>query len=288
VKTARADLGIGIGLGLIHLGALAAFVPMFFSWSALAAATVLFYLTGGIGVCLGYHRILTHRSLRVPKWLEYAIVTCGVLALQGGPITWIGTHRAHHLYSDTERDPHNARKGFWWCHLLWLFAPNPGRPDARVLRRLTPDLSNDRYYCFLEKYHAWLQLALGFALLGIGGVSWLVWAGFARLVALYHATWSVNSWAHSFGYRSWAAGDVSTNNWLVALISWGEGWHNNHHAFPHSARHGLRWYELDVTWMLIRILEVAGLATKVRVPSAAMLLRGPVARTIPVPVGLSA
>jgi stearoyl-CoA desaturase (delta-9 desaturase) len=281
-REARADLGIGIGLALIHLGALAAFVPFFFSWSGLIVCAVLFYLTGGIGVCLGYHRILTHRSLRVPKWLEYAIVTCGAFALQGGPITWIGTHRAHHTYSDTERDPHSARKGFWWCHVLWLFAPNAARPKEDVLRRLTPDLSNDRYYCFLEKNHAWLQLALGFALLAAGGWSWLVWGGFVRLVLLYHATWSVNSAAHGWGYRSWGAGDVSTNNWFVALVSWGEGWHNNHHAFPFSARHGLRWYELDLTWLTIQGLEKLGLATKVRVPSPAMLLRGPAPRSVAV------
>ena len=286
VRKARPDLGIGIGLALIHIGALAAFVPALFSSSGLLVAAVLFYVTGGIGICLGYHRILTHRSLRVPKWLEYVIITCGVLALQGGPITWIGTHRAHHAYSDTDRDPHNARQGFWWCHMLWLFAPNPARPSAEVLRRYTPDLSNDRYYIFLEKAHAWLQLALAFALLAAGGWSWVVWGGFVRLVVLYHATWSVNSWAHGLGYRNWDAGDVSTNNWFVALVSWGEGWHNNHHAFPFSARHGLRWFELDVTWMTIQLLERVGLATKVRVPSPAMLRRGPVLRTVA--AGLSA
>lgn len=279
VREARPDFVTGIGLAVIHLGACLAFLPCFFSWSAVGAMLVMFYITGAIGICLGYHRILTHRSLRVPRWLEYVVTTCGVLALQGGPIEWISTHRVHHKYSDTTRDPHNARKGFWWCHVAWLFAPNPARLTDEELVRFSPDLVAQPYYRFLERYHILLTLGLAVVLFALGGWSWVIWAGFVRLVLVYHVTWLVNSAAHGVGYRDYDAGDISTNNWWVGILAWGEGWHNNHHAFPASARHGLRWYEFDFTWATIQLLSVLGLASKIHVPTAAMLERGGIRRT---------
>ncbi|HTV74078.1 MAG TPA: fatty acid desaturase [Candidatus Acidoferrales bacterium] len=263
----------GIALGTIHLAALAAFVPRFFSWPAVAVCWVLVYVTGGIGICLGYHRLLTHRSLRVPKLLERAIVTCGALALQGGPITWIATHRAHHLYSDTDRDPHNARRGFFWSHVGWLFCYNPARLTRAQELRAARDIASDPYYRFLESYAILVQLALAAVLFACGGISWVIWGIFVRLVVTYHVTWLVNSSSHMTGYRRYRTDDLSTNCWWVALLASGEGWHNNHHAFPFSARHGLRWYEFDATWVAIRVLALAGLATNVRTPSAAMLHR---------------
>lgn len=270
---ARPRLLTGIGLVLIHVGAGAAALPMFFSWGGLIVAAVLVYLTGAIGICLGYHRLLTHRSLRVPRAFEYFIATLGALALQGGPIEWVATHRAHHAFSDTERDPHSARKGFLWSHMIWLFASNSAWLTKAEQQRFARDLADVPYYRFLDRTSVALQLALAVVLFTFGGWSWVVWGVFARLVVTYHVTWLVNSAAHSTGYRTYDARDLSTNNWWVALLAWGEGWHNNHHAFPSSARHGLRWYEIDLTWLTIRLLALARMATKIKVPSRDMLRR---------------
>jgi fatty-acid desaturase len=261
----------GIGLLALHLGALAAFVPQFFTWSALGVGIGLYYLTGGIGISLGFHRILTHRSLRCPRWLEYGLAICGTLALQGGPIEWVATHRAHHAHTDREGDPHDVHRGLPWAHVAWLYLKNDARPTPTEQRRLAPDLVRQPFYRFLDRTYLLWQVALAAGLFAVGGWPWVVWGIFVRLVVTYHITWLVNSAAHHTGYRSYRTGDESRNNWWVALLTWGEGWHNNHHAFPFSARHGLRWFELDTTWFAIRILKVLKLARDVRLPTAAML-----------------
>jgi stearoyl-CoA desaturase (delta-9 desaturase) len=275
VANPKPSTATGIALALIHLGAVAAAIPALFSWSGLAVAAVLYYLTGGIGICLGYHRLLTHRSMRLVRPLEYAVATLGVLAMQGGPIGWVATHRAHHAFSDTERDPHDSRRGFWWSHVAWLYRRNPARLSHADERRYAADLAADPYYRFLDRSAPWWQLGLAIVLFLAGGWSWVVWGVFARLVVTYHATWLVNSAAHLWGYRTFRAPgrDRSTNNWWVALLAWGEGWHNNHHAFPFSARHGLRWFELDVTWWTIAALALVRLAREVKVPTPAALQR---------------
>jgi fatty-acid desaturase len=271
----KRDPATGIGLALIHLGACAALLPAFFSWSAVAVAAALYYLTGAIGICLGYHRLLTHRSLRLPLALEHLVTTIGVLALQGGPIAWVATHRAHHAFSDTERDPHNSKRGFLWSHVEWLYRSNPARLSQADERRFAPDVFGDRYYRFLEATAPFWQVVLAIALWLLGGWSWVVWGIFVRLVATYHVTWLVNSAAHLDGYRTFRApgDDQSTNSWWVALLAWGEGWHNNHHAFPFSARHGLRRRELDATWWTIRLLAALRIARDVRLPSPTSLDR---------------
>jgi sn-1 stearoyl-lipid 9-desaturase len=268
-----------IALALIHLGACAALVPACFSWSALAVAAVLYYLTGALGICLAYHRLLTHRSLRLPRFLEYVLVTLGTLALQGGPITWVATHRAHHAFSDTDRDPHDARRGFMWSHVAWLVGRNPARLSPDQERRFAGDIAADPYYRFLERTGVMWQLGLALMLVALGGWPWLVWGIFLRLVVTYHVTWLVNSAAHLLGYRMYRTpgADGSTNNAWIALLAWGEGWHNNHHAFPFSARHGLRWFELDVTWWTIKALGALRIAREIRVPTAMMLRRRSVA-----------
>jgi stearoyl-CoA desaturase (delta-9 desaturase) len=271
----RRSVHTAIALAVIHLGACAAVLPAFFSWSGVLAGFGLYYLTGGLGICLAYHRLLTHRSIALPRPLEYAVATLGVLAMQGGPIAWVATHRAHHAFSDTERDPHNSRRGFRWCHMEWLYRRNPARLTREQEGRFAADLATDPYYRFLETTAAGWQVALALVLFFIGGWSWVVWGIFLRLVVTYHATWLVNSASHMTGYRTFRTPgrDRSTNNWWVALLAWGEGWHNNHHAFPFSARHGLRWFEFDVTWWTINALAFLRLAADVRLPSAEMLHR---------------
>ncbi len=263
----------GIGLSVVHLGALAAFVPQFFSWKALGVAVLLYYVTGGIGISLGYHRLLTHRSMRFPRLLEYAVTFCGALALQGGPIEWVATHRKHHAHTDRAGDPHDTHRGLRWCHMEWLYRYNESRLTPEEQRRLAPDLVTDRFYVFLEKTYVFWQFALGLVLFAVGGWSWLVWGIFVRLVLTLHVTWLVNSAAHTVGYRTYRTGDKSTNNWWVAILAWGEGWHNNHHAFPFSARHGLRWFEFDATWLTIRLLQITKIARDVRLPTPSMIAR---------------
>jgi fatty-acid desaturase len=263
----------GVVLVLIHVAALAAFWPGFFHWSSVIVMTVLIYVTGGVGVALGFHRTLTHRSMRLWKPLEYATTLCGCLALQGSPIDWVATHRAHHAHTDTEGDPHDANAGFSWSHFLWLVMPNPNVIHGAERRRYAPDLVDDPFYVFLDRYHNWLTLLLAVVLFAFGGLSWVVWGVFVRLVLVYQFTWLVNSAAHTVGYRSFRTADRSTNCWWVALLGWGEGWHNNHHAFPSSVRHGLRWYELDVTWLLVKVLAFFRLATDLKLPTAQMMRR---------------
>lgn len=260
-------------LVLIHVLAITAFWPVLFHWSAVAIMLGLAYVSGGIGIALGYHRTLTHRSVRLWKPLEYATAICGTLALQGSAIDWVATHRKHHAHTDKEGDPHDANVGFRWSHFLWMVMPNRSLLTADERKRYAADLISDPFYRVLHTYGVGLTLALGGLLFLAGGWSFVVWGIFVRLVVVYQFTWLVNSAAHTVGYRSFRTDDRSTNCWWVAILGWGEGWHNNHHAFPFSARHGLRWFEFDVTWLTVKLLGSVGLATRIRVPTSEMIGR---------------
>ena len=263
----------GIALGLIHVGALCAFIPGTFRWSGVIVMVVLYYVTGAWGICLGYHRLLTHRSLKVPRVLEYATTILGVLALQGGPIEWISTHRAHHAHTDAEGDPHDIHRGVWWSHVEWLYRKNEHRLTPAEQMRLAPDLVRDPFYRFLERTYVLWTVALAVVLFLAGGWPLVIWGIFVRCVITYHITWLVNSAAHHSGYQSFRTGDKSTNNWFVAFLAWGEGWHNNHHAFPFSAKHGLQWFEFDATWWTIKVLAWLRLARDIKLPTPAMVER---------------
>lgn len=253
-------------MSAIHIGALLAFLPGMFHWSAVAAFAVVHYLTGGLGVTLCYHRALTHRGLRLRKPLEQIFALLGALALQGDPIRWVATHRKHHAHSDHEGDPHGRDQGFRWAHMDWLYLDNAAMPTHDEIRRFAPDLYASRFYRALRYGHFPLQLLLAVLLFALGGWSWVIWGIFVRLVISYHSTWLVNSAGHSIGYRTYRTRDLSTNCWWVALLAWGEGWHNNHHAFPYSARHGLRWFEFDATWWSVKLLALLRLADGVKIP----------------------
>jgi fatty-acid desaturase len=245
----------------IHLVALFALLPGNFSWGAIALALFLHWLTGGLGITLGWHRLVSHRSFQVPKWLEYVFVFFGTLSMQGGPIEWIGLHRHHHAHSDQESDHHNSGRGFWWSHMGWMMHDIPARTEVP---RLTQDIGNDPVYRFFQRYFFPIQVVFAVLLYLLGGWPFVVWGVFVRIVVVYHCTWLVNSATHKFGYRTYESGDRSTNCWWVAVLTYGEGWHNNHHAFQYSARHGLRWWEIDLTWMAISLLQAVGLAQKVK------------------------
>lgn len=270
MRSSRPNYVNAIGISAIHLGALFALVPALFSWPALIIGAGLAYLTGALGVTLCYHRTLTHRSLRMKKPLEYATAILGALSMQGDPITWVATHRIHHANSDRKGDPHTVRRGLSWAHVSWLFRRNVSVPTEAEKRHYCPDLYADNFYVVLGKLHLPLQIMLAAVLFAIGGWGFVVWGVFARLVFTYHTTWLVNSAAHSTGYRTYRTTDRSTNSWWVALVSFGEGWHNNHHAFPFSARHGMAWWELDLTWVHIKILAAMHLADRVMVPTREM------------------
>jgi fatty-acid desaturase len=263
----------GVGLALIHIGALCAFLPALFRLSDLVVAAIVSYCTGALGVTLCYHRVLTHRSVRLRKPVEYLFALFGTLALQGDPIRWVAVHRKHHAHADHDGDPHNIHLGFRWAHVDWLYRHNIAYPSNEEVARYAPDLYADAFYRALIYLGAPLQLALAVALFMLGGWAWVVWGVFVRLVVSYHSTWLVNSAAHMLGYRTYRTSDRSTNCWWVALLSFGEGWHNNHHAFPFSARHGLRWFEIDMTWWHVRVLAFLRLADRIRIPSALMRRR---------------
>jgi sn-2 palmitoyl-lipid 9-desaturase len=246
----------------------------FFSWQAIGLTIFLHWLTGSIGICLGYHRMLSHRSFQVPKWLEYIFATLGALALQGGPVFWVGGHRQHHGFTeDNDKDPYSASKGFWWSHLAWILYSKKEHFEMKNYSSFAPDLAADSYYRFLDKYFLTLQIPLAILLYLIGetqgqGIGFVIYGVFVRAVFVSHSTWLINSACHKWGYRNFGdSDDHSTNLWWAALLTYGEGWHNNHHAYPKSARAGLRWWEIDPTWYAISLLQTLGLAKKVYIPA---------------------
>ncbi len=254
-------------LGSFHLLALLA--PWFFSWSALGVTLLLHWLFGGIGICLGYHRLFSHQSFQVPRWLAYTIATLGALALQGGPIFWVGGHRQHHAHSEDELlDPYSARRGFWWSHMMWMIYPQPEFFTAQTYTRYARDVARDPYYRWLDRNFLFLQIPLALVLYGLGGWSWVVYGVFVRAVLVWHCTWLVNSAAHLWGYRTVDSPDHACNNWWVALLTYGEGWHNHHHAYPRAATTSWHWWEVDMTWWTIWTLKTMGLAKNVMMPPA--------------------
>lgn len=252
-------------MGLFHAGSVLAF--FFFTWNALFLAVALWFLSLCLGIGVGYHRLLTHRGYKVPRLLEYCLAICGTLALEGGPLYWVVNHRIHHQLSDQHGDPHTPRDGGWWSHAGWVLHGKGLDGQTVLFSKYAPDLMKDRFLMLLSKYH-WVPLVtLALILLAAGGWPWLLWGVFLRVTFGLHATWFVNSATHIWGSRRFATRDNSRNLWWVALMTGGEGWHNNHHAFPVSARHGLAWYELDINYYCIWLLGKLGLAKQISLPN---------------------
>jgi fatty-acid desaturase len=248
---------------LFHIGAVAALFV--FDWRAFAVAVFLYWFCTDLGISLGYHRLLTHRSYKVPRGLEYFFAVCGALTLEGGPISWVAVHRIHHQKSDQDGDPHSPRDGAWWAHVGWILYGESLHNNTRAMGKYAPDMAKQPFYVWLNNYHWVPMLGLGGLLFALGGLPLMLWGVCLRVVVGLHATWLVNSATHMWGRRRFATRDDSRNNWWVALLTFGEGWHNNHHAHPTSARHGLAWYELDVSWIQIRLLRLLGVARSVHV-----------------------
>ena len=258
---------------LIHLAAVAVFCPHFFSWAGVVLFAVMSFATIGLGVSMGYHRLLSHKSYKARPWLRYLLAGFGCLALEMGPIAWSATHRLHHRESDHEDDPHSPLVSFFWSHLGWMFKTHPVLNDADAVRRLTPDLQREPVLRFMDRwfYLFWvtfaaLSIAIGYAFGGWQlGLSLFVWGSLARTVWVWHATWFVNSVTHLFGYRNYNTADDSRNLWWVAVCTCGEGWHNNHHAMAGSANYGRRWWEFDPVYAMIVACHRLGWIEKVNV-----------------------
>jgi fatty-acid desaturase len=253
-------------LMLFHVGAVAAL--FFFTWSGLFTAIFLHWVMGGFGLGVCYHRLLTHRSYTTPKWFEYFLTICGVTAMEGGPLIWVATHRKHHQFADKDGDPHSPRDGRWWSYAGWILMGNAYRKDVAALKRYVPDLAEDKFHVWLTKWHLTPTIILGVVLFAIGGFRLMLWGTFLRTVVGLHSSWIVNMCAHIWGSRRFETRDASTNNWWVAMLSFGDGWHNNHHAYPVSARHGFKWYEIDLNWYTICTFERLGLASHLHRPPA--------------------
>jgi stearoyl-CoA desaturase (delta-9 desaturase) len=250
-------------------------------WVELVLLAVMYFLTG-IGVTVGFHRLFTHRSFETNRVVQAVFAVLGSMAVQGPLLKWVAIHRRHHQHSDQDDDPHSPHhhgrgilglvRGFWHAHIGWFF-----RPDSADLARYVRDLRKSRLLRWLSGlFPVWVVVGLaiptvlGWLLVGgwLGAILGLVWGGLVRIFLIHHVTWSINSVCHLWGRRSYPCADESRNNWLFGVLGLGEGWHNNHHAFPTSARHGLRWWQFDLSYWLIRGLAVLRLAWNVRLPSA--------------------
>ncbi len=269
-KSAEFNWVFFVVIAAFHLGAVAALFT--FHWSSACVFLVMWLFGQNVGISISYHRQLTHRGFTTPKWLEYFMAICGTMALQGSPIYWVAVHRMHHQYIDKPGDPHSPREGKWWSHMGWILRGSL-HSETTTLSRYAPDLQRDRFYQWLAVWH-WLPITLtGIALLGSGtalggwklGLLWLLWGVFLRISVGFHVTWLVNSATHLWGSRRFKTRDDSRNNWWVALLTGGEGWHNNHHAHPVSASHGMAWWEVDFNYWGIQLLALLGLAKNIKV-----------------------
>jgi len=253
-------------ISLIHVAALAAVFPYFFSWAGLILFAVMTFLTSALGVSMGYHRLFTHKSFVARPWLRYLLAGLGCLSLEMGPIGWSATHRLHHRESDHEADPHSPLVSFFWAHMGWLFWGHSRLDNPRELKKLVPDLCREPVLLFMERWYFMLWIA--FALLSIGAgyliggwqlaLSLFVWGSLVRTVYVWHTTWFVNSVTHLFGYRNYNTTDDSRNLWWVALVTNGEGGHNIHHAVAGCVNYGRKWWEFDPVFVIALLCRRMG------------------------------
>jgi stearoyl-CoA desaturase (delta-9 desaturase) len=285
VQPYRIDWLNTLTIATFHALALLALMPMFFNWTAVIVAVIAARLFGLIGINIGYHRLLTHRGFKCPKWLEHAFVVVAICCAEDTPARWVAIHRRHHEKSDEQPDPHSPLAGFFWGHVGWLLVKNPDLSRLGIYERYAKDVLRDPFYVALERNLWQLKILLiqinAFFFAGLTGKllwggSWseavqfalsiVIWAVFVRTVFVWHQTWAVNSVTHIWGYRNYATDEDSRNNLFIGYLAHGEGWHNNHHADQRSARHGHRWWEFDTTYLTIRLLEKLGLVSDIVQP----------------------
>jgi fatty-acid desaturase len=279
-------------VGSYHLLALLALLPWFFSRTGVALAIIGVFVFGSGGINLCYHRLLSHRSFSCPLWLEHTLAMLAVCCVQDTPARWVATHRMHHHRADDQADPHSPLVNLFWSYIGWLFLENTDLCRGVAYDRYARDIVRDKFYRWIERAVVWITLgqslvyfAFGFLvelLLGgtlseaaqFGASVWL-WGVVIRTILVWHITWCGNSFPHLFGYRNYETDDNSRNNMLVAIITNGEGWHNNHHADPSSASNQHRWWEFDLTYLFLRLLVLLGVAWDVQLPKALAAQRVP-------------
>lgn len=268
---------------ILHLLALPALSPALFSWTGVALVFLGSYVFGGLGINIGYHRLLTHRGFRCPKWLERTFAVLGVCSLQDSPTRWVAVHRMHHQHADKPLDPHSPTVSFFWGYIGWLLFKNRQIRKRSTLDRYAKDIMHDPFYMWLYRHRMWLFVYVAHAVLFLAlgclagwlttrnaaaafqfGLSVLVWGVFVRTVYFWQVTWVAQGATHSWGYRNYETGDNSRNNWIMALFTYGEGWHNNHHAQPRSACNHHRWWEIDLMYATILLLRAVGLVTEIQ------------------------
>ena len=273
---------LAVTLPFVGLLAVALFFPHHTLHPVHLSVFVVLYLFTGFGVTVGYHRLFTHKSFETSSFMKWVFGVAGGMAIEGPIRQWVATHRAHHQHSDDHLDPHSPHvhgdtvystlAGFIHAHVGWMVSPEP-----TGLGKYVPDLLKDADVRALTKlFPLWalLSLAIPSVLGGLLTLTWtgalvgLLWGGLARIFFVHHITWSINSVCHLWGTRPFRSHDESRNNAFFGVVGMGEGWHNNHHAFPTSARHGLRWWEIDTSYYLIKLLAALGLVWNVRTPDA--------------------
>ncbi len=266
------------------MGAIALVWGRGFEWLELALLAGMYAATG-LGVTIGFHRFFAHRSFETSRTVQAILAVLGSMSVEGSLLRWVATHRCHHQHSDGEDDPHsphrhgggfvNMARGLWRAHVGWIF-----EPLHEGLNRYVSDLRADRMARALSAlFPVWVGLGLLIpgALGGVISGSWsgallgVLWGGLVRIFFVHHLTWSINSVCHIWGAQPFHCHDQSRNNAIFGVLAFGEGWHNNHHAFPASARHGLKWWQFDLSYLVIRLMAGLGLAWNVRVPSAERL-----------------
>lgn len=265
---------------VFHSLCLLCFIPWFFSWTGFASLVIGSYFFGAVGIPITYHRLLTHRSFKTPKWFERCLVVISLCNGQETPARWVAWHRLHHHESDHQEDPHSPLVNFLWSHFQWLIYENGNTSKFSIYKKYAKDILNDPFYMWLEKKtYAGVAIFIGHGV-AIFALAWLiagicmgfgmpafqlacsvfVWGVIARVVVMWHVTWSVNSLSHMFGYRNYDTDDHSRNNWFVAIISSGEGWHNNHHADQSACTVQHKWWEFDLNYYIIKSWSFVGLA----------------------------
>jgi fatty-acid desaturase len=288
----RINWRYALAVGSYHLIALLALLPWFFSRTGAALAVIGVYVFGAAGINLCYHRLLSHRSFSCPLWVEHTFAIIAVCCLEDTPARWVATHRLHHHRADDRADPHSPLVNLFWAYVGWLFIENTDLQRAVAYDRYARDIIRDRFYRWIERAVVWITLAqslvyfaAGFLIeLSLGGSTgealqfaasvWL-WGVIIRTVLVWHVTWCGNSFPHLFGYRNYETNDNSRNNALVAIITSGEGWHNNHHAEPGCASNQRHWWEIDLTYLLLQLLVLLGLAWDVQLPQRVISPREP-------------
>jgi len=252
----------------LHVFALFAASPTMFTKRAVTSFAFLALLTQLFGLSIGFHRLFAHKSFRTSRTVRLVLGLLGTLSLQGGPVWWVAIHRLHHRYPDTDHDIHSPNQGMFWSHLGWTLVRRPTFSKFAEYAPYAGTISQDSALRSLDLLEFPVQILLWGTLYAYGGWPCVLWGGAVRLVFTYHCTWLVGSAAHHWGYQRYKTRDEARNLWWVAILTYGEGWHNNHHQAPFSARHGHAWWELDLGWLTLLLMKRFGLVWCLRTPKS--------------------